>query len=390
MTASFALAADPLCSSPGADADGDGWGWENNATCIVMTDSSSAATATTNSNADSTSNGRAVCSSATADPDGDGWGWENNGSCIVMADSSSSATTGTNTTANTLGSTTNGPAICSSAAVDQDGDGWGWENNGTCIVVADSSSDSPIAATDPAPAPAALPTPSPAPSPAPVSTPTPETPAITQIMAVGDSITHGTSRGPAVSYRKPFIDLLNANSCRYQMNGSQTGNHFHNTFVSPHEGYNGHTADQILNGHTDDAGRNEGISVMVDRYQPQVVLLHIGSNDMRLGQNINETIGEIDQIISVALAADSAPTVLVANLIPWYSNATVGANVETLGDQIEAYLTQLNNPRVKRVDVRSGYQRSMMLSDGAHPNPTGERHIANRFFAVYNSGGYCQ
>ena len=366
LSSTATLASDPICRSATSDEDGDGWGWENNRSCIVDTGASS----TVVSNATVTSGGHAICSSAAADPDGDGWGWENNDSCIVGTSSTASPPT-TNTDTSTSDTTgNNGPAICSSASADPDGDGWGWENNDSCIVATGSSSNSTPVASVPAPV--------------------VQTPAVTRILAVGDSITHGTSRGPAASYRRPFIDLLNAGSCRYQMTGSQTGNHFHNLFVSPHEGYNGHTADHILNGFNDNAGNNEGISVTTTRYQPQVVLLHIGSNDMRLGQNINETIGEIDQVISVALATGSAPTVFVANLIPWYSNTTVGANVKTLGDQIEAYVTQLNNPRVRLVDVRTGYQRSMMLSDGAHPNPAGEQHIANRFFAAYNSAGFCR
>ena len=111
---------------------------------------------------------------------------------------------------------------------------------------------------------------------------------------------------------------------------------------------------------------------------------------MNQGQSISGTIGEIDQIISIALAARSAPTVLVANVIPWFRSATVEARVESLGDQIEAYVTQLNNPRVRLVDVRSGFRQSMMLGDLIHPNPTGEQHIANRFFATYNSSGFCR
>ena len=207
---------------------------------------------------------------------------------------------------------------------------------------------------------------------------------------MGDSITHGTTSGSAESYRKPFIDLLSANSCRYQMTGSQTGNFLHNTFNSPHEGYHGHRADHTFTGFSSVAGNNEGISVTVARYQPNIVLLHIGSNDMNQGQDVNETVGEIDQIISIALAANSAPTVLVANVIPWFSNTTVQAQVNSLGDQIEAYVAQLNNPRVKLVDVRTGFNQSMMLPDLIHPNPAGEQHIANRYFAEYNNSGFCR
>jgi len=102
-------------------------------------------------------------------------------------------------------------------------------------------------------------------------------------MAVGDSITHGSSRDSAQSYRKPLVDLFESNNCRYEMLGSQSGNFRHTSFVSPHESYNGYTADQLLYGHNGNAGQSEGISVVAARYQPEVMLLHIGTNDMRLG-----------------------------------------------------------------------------------------------------------
>jgi len=111
---------------------------------------------------------------------------------------------------------------------------------------------------------------------------------------------------------------------------------------------------------------------------------------MNGNQSVSETIGEIDQIISIALAADSTPTVLVANLIPWLRDASVDARVESLGDQLEAYVDQLNIPRVKIVDVRTGYRPSMMLGDLIHPNSAGEKHIADRFFAMYNNSGFCR
>ena len=427
--ATLSLAAIPagqnVCSSAAADPDGDGWGWgwENNDSCVVVaTTSQSTSTQTITANI-TTVNGVRACSSSAADPDGDGWGWENNDSCQVISGSAATPPApgnATNTTTSPITSNTvnSGIAVCSSTSFDQDGDGWGWENNDSCQVTAATqqagqatASEAPATPETPAAAPVVVAAPvepaAPAAPPPACSLPSfdddgdgfgfenggvcaVQTPVNIRIMAVGDSITHGTSRGSAESYRKPFNDLMNSNSCQFEMVGSQTGNYLHNTYVSPHEGYNGHTADQILNGFNNVAGNNEGISVTVTRYQPQVVLLHIGSNDMRLGQDINQTVAEIDQIISVILAADSAPAVLLANIIPWYENATVGANVVTLGDRVTAYVTQLNNPRVQLVDVRSGYQQSMMRSDLAHPNPAGEQHIAQRFFSVYNSSGFCR
>ena len=111
---------------------------------------------------------------------------------------------------------------------------------------------------------------------------------------------------------------------------------------------------------------------------------------MKLGRDIDQTVAEIDQIISVILATNSTPVVFLANVIPWWQSTIVGADVKILGDRIEAYVAQLNNPRVRLVDVRTGFVRSMILSDNIHPNPNGEQLIADRFFAAYDNAGFCR
>ncbi len=363
LTAQSQITGAPTCSSPASDFDGDGWGWENNASCLVDTADTPTVT---------TPPGIRRCTSSNSDPDGDGWGWENNASCIV----SSTPASNPGTTAPINPPTQNQRPLCLSSASDPDGDGYGWENNQTCLVVlVQTTSD-----TSPPAAPEAPADPSPAVT----------QPGTLKIMALGDSITHGVLLDNATSYRETFINLLDANTCDYEMVGSQTGNFGHNTFQSPHEGYNGHTADQILNGFSDIAGNNEGISVTMNRYQPEAVLLHVGTNDIRLNQNIAETIGEIDQIISVILSSPSEPQILIANLVPWYSVERIEQGVQELGTQIEQYVSQLSNPDVTLVDVRTGYRPDMMLSDRAHPNDTGEDHIARAFYQVFEQRNLCR
>ena len=205
-------------------------------------------------------------------------------------------------------------------------------------------------------------------------------------MAVGDSITHGVHG--QTSYRKPLNDLLNQAGCSFRYVGSQNTNFLHSAFVSPHEGYNSHTVDEFLTGHSDAAGNNRGISNSMASFSPDVVLLHIGTNDAIRGQNISETIAELDQMIAIIFQQNPSATVLLANVIPWFRDAQ--AAVETLGDQIEVYEAQLNNPRVHLVDVRSGYTIDLMIDDRAHPNARGDAHIADAFFNVFDSVGLCR
>ena len=325
----------PSCATAASDSDGDGWGWENNASCRVV------------SNATPTTPAVPFCIDPSSDPDNDGWGWENNQSCIV-ADN-------TDPTDSTQPVTPD----CASAASDPDNDGWGWENNQSCRVVATTT-----------------PTPDPTPAPA----------ADKVVMAVGDSITHGF--GGQASYRKPFVELLNNASCGYELVGSQSTNFGSNVFTSAHESYSGHKADHFLTGHTTSAGVNRGIADSMTTYDPDIVLLHIGSNDMKT-DSVDSTITEIDQIISLIHQHNDSVDVLVANLIPWLRD-DARTKVQQLSTSIESYVAQLGSPRVHLVDVRSGFSDDMLLGDQIHPNDTGETHIADAFFDVYDSKGLCQ
>lgn len=334
-------ATHPNCASAASDSDGDGWGWENNTSCrVVVGVNPSTPTAP-------------ACTSAASDPDGDGWGWENSQSCRVGQTGPTIPTTNSPAPDNTT-------PDCTSAQSDPDNDGWGWENNRSCRVT--TATPPPVT-----------------PTPAPV---TPER----IVMAVGDSITHGF-RGNA-SYRKPLVQLLDNAGCKYKLVGSQTTTFGNNAFTGPHESYSGHKADHFLTGHTTSAGVNRGIAHSIAAYNPDVVLLHIGSNDMKT-DTVDSTLSEIDQIISLIHQHNNSVVILVANLVPWLRD-DARAGVEQLGTRIEAYVAQLSSPLVRLVDVRSGFADNMLNSDQIHPNASGEAHIADAFFDVYDNAGLCQ
>ena len=200
-----------------------------------------------------------------------------------------------------------------------------------------------------------------------------------KIMAVGDSITQGVNG--ADSYRPEFSELLTLTGCDHQMVGSQG--------VAPHwhEGYSGHSAEHMLVGLDD----NPGIDAMMATYAPNVVLLHIGSNDMRRAQSITETAQEIDSILTkikdASLNSGIDTTILVANIIPWWgtssTNSNIEADVESMGDAIETLISNRGDPNIVLVDVRDGFTRDMMQSDLIHPKTAGESFIADAFFDAY-------
>jgi len=96
----------------------------------------------------------------------------------------------------------------------------------------------------------------------------------TTVMPVGDSITQGV--GGECSYRRPLSQMLIENMCNVTFVGSRNsagGNQSTATEAcapqnNPHEAISGFRAEQILT----------NIGARVNTYQPDVVLLHIGSN----------------------------------------------------------------------------------------------------------------
>jgi len=382
----------PPCEDANSDPDGDGFGWENYRTCVTSTDSVEPATQI---NALTAPLSQPVCTSAASDPDGDGYGWENYRSCIVSKTSqepamqidAASPQIATppaqidTTPVQTIAPSPSSQPMCASADSDPDLDGFGWENSRTCVVVAEVTEDhkdTPDSLATIEPQDTTTPKDNPS---APVSAELP-----IRFMAVGDSITHGSKRELVESYRPSFIARMTEANCSFDMVGSQTTNSGHASFVSPHESYSGHRADDFLNGRHSSSGDNQGIATSLHNYMPDVVLLFLGTNDILQGHDIAETVAEMDQVISLIL--DSGASVFVANVTPVY-RSSVNYRIRQYGDQLEAYITQLGNVNVKLVDVRSGFIRSMMLDDDLHPNDAGDGYIAQQFFDRVIANGFC-
>ena len=202
-----------------------------------------------------------------------------------------------------------------------------------------------------------------------------------KIMAVGDSITEGVLGQK--SYRNELVPPTAATGCSFEMVGSKLNNETPTGFQSPHEGYSGHPANRFIPGQT--SGGNPGIDVMMSQ-SPDVVLLHLGSNDIRLAQSVSGTVNEIDQIVTRIWANNSVAEVFVANVIPWYGTSSTNSNVQSdiqqLGTAIETWVTNKADSRLHLVDVRSQYNPNMMISDLIHPNAVGEAHIADAFLSA--------
>lgn len=212
----------------------------------------------------------------------------------------------------------------------------------------------------------------------------------TRILPLGDSITHGGQLH--ASYRYPlWFDLVQAGYAvdfvgrETQIDGGDPPNlawypDYFTTFDADHEGYWGFRTDQIAS--LIDAAALAG--------QPDVVLVHLGTND--IGQSGAAGVTTADThlrlIIDRLRLQNPAVVVLLARVIPigmgtsYFANA---AQVPALNAVIDQIAADLDNPAapVLVVDLNTGFDLgTMMQPDGLHPNVVGEAFLADGWRAV--------
>ena len=202
-----------------------------------------------------------------------------------------------------------------------------------------------------------------------------------RIMPLGDSITHGNLEH--ASYRVRLWQKLGTADLNFDMVGSQNSNSDQNLstpgdtsddatipagFDPDHEGHWGARADQFLDGgDLGFRGRLQGLS------GPDIVLLHLGTNDRIQGQTVETTIDDLRGIVSILRDKNPAVRILLARIIP-----TSGNTWALLNNAISGLATELSTTvsPVVVVDQQAGFNGSADTYDGIHPNDSGEEKMA--------------
>ncbi len=196
----------------------------------------------------------------------------------------------------------------------------------------------------------------------------------TRIMPIGNSITQAYAGRN--SYRRPLWHRLKNAGYSVDFVGSQSSNHnggpANPDFDQNHEGHWGWRADQLLG----------GIGGWANTYRPDVVLMHVGSNDMFQGQSVSSTISELSQMIDRIRAANPYVKILLAKLIPpteWNGRLS---RINALNNAIPGLVAQKNTSRspVILVDQTAGFYAHSDTYDGVHPNSSGESKMAARWY----------
>lgn len=196
-----------------------------------------------------------------------------------------------------------------------------------------------------------------------------------RIMPLGDSITQGNTQYN--SYRRGLWLQLREAGYNVDFVGSQRSN-FEGPAPSPdfdldHEGHWGWRVDEILQ-------RLPGWAAVA---QPDIVLIHLGTNDIAQNQSIASTTTEVRSLIQTLRTVNPRVQILVAQIIPLWG---AEAQMQQLNTSIAQLATELNTTEspIITVDQFTGFNPlpSKHTYDGCHPNAVGEAIMADRWFTT--------
>lgn len=223
-----------------------------------------------------------------------------------------------------------------------------------------------------------------------------------KIMPLGDSITQGFSSGVAneefqVSYRKALYDKLKL--AGYVVNdeifvGTLFSGESVPDFDPDHEGHPGWRADEIFAGRP---GSGEGkLSDWLFAEEPDIVLLHIGTNDI---SGNNEDWHEVEDILIVIddyeFTSGKTVWVILALIIdrscdPFLPPCSKSAETTSFNNDVEDFVffpRQAGGDRIFLVDMQNDagidYDRWYMggdMWDTLHPFETGYAKMADVWF----------
>ncbi|WP_155355878.1 FG-GAP-like repeat-containing protein [Acrocarpospora macrocephala] len=200
-----------------------------------------------------------------------------------------------------------------------------------------------------------------------------------RVLPLGDSITYGDGTPDSSSYRAQLWGLLLADDVdRLDYVGAQRTGQLADR---DNEGHQGWTISQI-----------SGItSCTMREYRPNVVTLHIGTNDMDRNIDVAGAPERLRGLIRQILAAGPETTVLVSTLIPSTTPAIMN-RIQQYNAAIPGIVAdfQAAGRGVHLVDMSAVTPGDM--TDSLHPNANGYRKMAVAFdktiSAVLRSGGF--
>ncbi|WP_327306429.1 SGNH/GDSL hydrolase family protein [Streptomyces sp. NBC_01298] len=201
-----------------------------------------------------------------------------------------------------------------------------------------------------------------------------------RVMPLGASTTAGVGSSDFGGYRLPLGRLVAARP-EYAIDfvGSRAQGPMED---NQHEGHPGYTVGRI----------RAGVDRWIEAANPDVVLLHIGLNNLNRGGDPDQAADEAGELVDRIFTLRPGITVIMQGLVP----STPGSKDQDISGAIAEY-----NRNLKRIETREqGAGRHFRfvkapwltpadradattpaeLADGLHPNDTGYAKVADAFF----------
>ena len=195
-----------------------------------------------------------------------------------------------------------------------------------------------------------------------------------KILTIGDSITSGEYpiEPTPGAYRLQLKNNFVADDLSVDFIGSQANN-IANLDDLEHEGHPGWTIDEL----TDLV--NQGL---LSNYQPDVVLIMAGTNDILKSDDDSTVINDLNQLVD--LLQDKLPNkqILVSNLVP-IDPAFKGELKASIVQEVNTQLPELAEQQgsfVTYVDGGGLLNLDDLVADGIHPNAAGYYKIGNSWY----------
>ncbi|MFH9403871.1 ricin-type beta-trefoil lectin domain protein [Streptomyces sp. NPDC017638] len=186
-----------------------------------------------------------------------------------------------------------------------------------------------------------------------------------RLMPLGDSITWGVGSSTGNGYRGPLWNKLAADGHPLDFVGTLRNGSMSDPDTEGHSGYKIHQIAALAD-------------ASLTRYRPNVVTLHIGTNDLNESYQVSTATARLRSLVDQVTAAAPDATVLVASLV-----------VSTSGSE-ERYRAAYNQavPQLVREEQAAGKHVAYVdmsglttadLADALHPNDSGYQKMADAF-----------
>jgi lysophospholipase L1-like esterase len=204
-----------------------------------------------------------------------------------------------------------------------------------------------------------------------------------KILPFGDSITHGLQSTDSGGYRSQLFKLVVAANQTLTFLGSQSAGPAtvsSVTFPKNHEGHDGYTVDSGYSTYG-----TPGISSLIPSPAfttiPDIVLLHIGTNDITsTGSASTTTSTRLDGLLTKIVGAAPKALIVVAQITPVsYTSADLTSYNSKIPGIVQTHASQ--GQHIISVDM-SQMPKSDLASDGVHPNDQGYAYMANIWYTA--------